>query len=367
MAISFAPFALFSVLVFFPPMHYTAMPSLAASWLNIAWLCLTILIFYFFYVMYTAPYNALISELGHNPKERLYISTAIGVTWSVGFAIGTQVYRFKGMFEMAGLSPTHSFQATQAIFAVASFVFMALPVLIIKEKRYVDSSVSNESMMQSLRSSLRNSNFVRFLGSELLYNVCQTIIQIGLVYYVVTLLLLKEEVTSDLLILLFALSFVFYVPITALTVRWEKKRMTIIGFGLLALLFVMFCFMGLVPIPGLLYAYITVAVAAIPIAIFTIVPNAIVADVAEAHGIETGEFKAGMFFGVRSFETNVGISIANIVFPSLLLLGKSVENPFGIRMSAVVAVLFCIGGLVIILFYNEKAVLGSLAKKEKRG
>ena len=36
-------------------------------------------------------------------------------------------------------------------------------------------------------------------------------------------------------------------------------------------------------------------------------------------------------------------------------------------MSAVVAVLFCIGGLVIILFYDEKAVLRSLAKKEKLG
>ena len=103
--------------------------------------------------------------------------------------------------------------------------------------------------------------------------------------------------------------------------------MTVIGFALLALLFLMFCFMGLVPMSGLLYAYITVAVAAIPIAIFTIVPNAIVADVAEAHGIETGDFKAGMFFGVRSFETNLGISIANIVFPSLLAAGKDDGEP----------------------------------------
>jgi GPH family glycoside/pentoside/hexuronide:cation symporter len=367
MAMSFAPFALFSVLVFFPLKHGAVIASPGASWLNTVWLSLTILAFYFFYVMYTAPYNALISELGHSPKERLFISTAIGVTWSLGFAVGSQVYRLKGAFEGAGLSPTGSFQASQALFAAASLVLMALPVLVIDEKRYVDSAVSTEPTMKSLRSSLGNSNFVRFLASELLYNVCQTIIQMGLVYYVVTLLLLKEQVTSDLLILLFALSFVFYVPITALTVRWEKKRMTIIGFGLLALLFLMFCFMGLVPMPGLLYACITVAVAAIPIAIFTIVPNAIVADVAEAHGIETGEFKAGMFFGVRSFETNLGISIANIVFPSLLLLGKSVENPFGIRMSAIVAVLFCIGGLVIILFYDEKAVLRSLAKKEKLG
>ncbi len=365
MAVSFAPFALFSVLVFFPLRHYAAMPSPSESWLNTVWLCLTILAFYFFYVMYTAPYNALISELGHNPKERLFISTAIGVTWSLGFAIGSQVYRVKEFFEGQGLGPTGAFQASQAVFAVVSLMLMALPVLVINEKRYVDSTVSNEPMMKSLHSSLKNRNFVRFLFSELLYNVCQTIIQMGLVYYVVTLLLLKEEVTSDLLILLFALSFVFYIPITALTVRWEKKRMTMVGFGLLAVLFLMFCLMGLVPIPGMLYAYITVAVAAIPIAIFTIVPNAIVADVAEAHGIETGDFKAGMFFGVRSFETNVGISVANIVFPSLLLLGKSVENPLGIRMSAVVSVVICIAGLVIMLLYDEKAVLRTLARKEK--
>jgi hypothetical protein len=36
-------------------------------------------------------------------------------------------------------------------------------------------------------------------------------------------------------------------------------------------------------------------------------------------------------------------------------------------MSAVLAVLFCIGGLVIILLYDEKAVLRSLAKKETIG
>ena len=365
MAVSFAPFALFSILVFFPLRHYTAMPTASESWMNTAWLCVAILAFYFFYVMYTAPYNALISELGHNPKERLYISTAIGVTWSVGFAVGSQVYRIKDMFQSAGLTATGAFQASQAIFAVASLVLMALPVLVIDEKRYVDSSVSTEPMWKSLVSSLKNRNFLVFLSSELLYNVCQTIIQMGLVYYVVTLLLLKEEVTSDLLIVLFALSFVFYIPITALTVRWEKKRMTIVGFVLLALLFLMFCFMGVVPLPGLLYAYITVAVAAIPIAIFTIVPNAIVADVAEAHGIKTGDFKAGMFFGVRSFETNMGISIANIVFPSLLLLGKSVQNPIGIRMSAVVSVVICLAGMGTMFLYDEKEILGILARKEK--
>ncbi|HUI72608.1 MAG TPA: hypothetical protein VL354_18955, partial [Spirochaetia bacterium] len=119
------------------------------------------------------------------------------------------------------------------------------------------------------------------------------------------------------------------------------------------------------PVSGLVYAYITVVFAAIPIAIFTIVPNAVVADIAEADGIETGNFKAGMFFGVRSFETNLGISIANIIFPWFLTMGMSVEHPFGVRLSAIVSVAVCIAGMLVFFLYDEKAVLRSLAKKEK--
>ena len=94
-------------------------------------------------------------------------------------------------------------------------------------------------------------------------------------------------------------------------------------------------------------------------------PNAIVADIAEADGIETGNFKAGMFFGVRSFESNLGVSVANILFPSLLVLGMSVDHPIGIRMSAIVSIAVCVAGLLVFLLYDERAVLRSLAKKEK--
>ncbi len=365
LAVSFAPFALFSVLVFIPLKHFTSNPSPSASWLNTAWLSVSILLFYFFYVMYTAPYNALISELGHNPKERLFISTAIGITWSLGFAVGNFVYDFQTIFERSGMSSTRAFQAVEAIFGVLSLILMALPVIIIDEKRYAAYSVSNEGTLQALGSSLRNRNFSLFLVSELLYNVCQTIIQMGIVYYVVTLLRLEKEITSFLMMVMFILSFIFYPVITAGAVRWEKKRMILIGFGLLAFLFVLFSFMGVLPLSGIVYAYITVVFAALPIAIFTIVPNAVVADIAEADGIETGNFKAGMFFGVRSFETNLGISIANILFPWFLTLGMSVEHPFGIRMSAIVSVAVCVAGLLVFLLYDESAVLRSLARKER--
>jgi glycoside/pentoside/hexuronide:cation symporter, GPH family len=365
MAISAVPFAVFSVLVFIPLKRFHANPSPSASWMNTAWLAFTILVFYFFFVMYTAPYNALIAELGHNPKERLMISTVIAVTWSLGFAVGNFVYDFQGAFEHTGMDSTTAFQTVETIFAFVAMVLMLLPVFFLNERRYAAYSVSNEGTWQALRSSLRNKNFFRFLVSELLYNVCQTVIQMGIVYYVVTLLRLDKEITSFLMILMFIFSFVFYPFITAAAVKWEKKKVMVFGFALLSFLFMLFALYGLVPIPGLIFAIATVIVAALPIAIFTIVPNAVVADVAEADGIETGNFKAGMFFGVRSFESNLGVSIANILFPSLLTLGMTVEHPFGIRMSAIVSVFICLAGMAVFFLYDEKSVLRSLAKKEK--
>ncbi len=364
LAVSAVPFAVFSLLVFIPLKSFHAHPTVASSMANTIWLGVTILLFYVFFVMYFAAYNALISELGHNPKERLLISTVIAVTWSLGFGIGNFVYDFQGALQHRGMSSVAAFQTVEAIFAVAAAILMLLPVFFIDEHRYAAYSVSNETTLEALRSSLRNKNFFRFLVSEFLYNVCQTIIQMGIVYYVVTLLRLAKEVTSILMMVMFILSFAFYPFIMAAAVRWEKKRVIIVGFLLLALLFLCFALMGLLPIPSMIFAYATVAVAAVPIAIFTIVPNAIVADIAEADGIETGNFKAGMFFGVRSFESNLGVSVANIMFPSLLLLGMTVDHPVGIRMSAIVAIAICFAGLLVFLLYDEKAVLRSLAKKE---
>ncbi len=365
LAVSAVPFALFSFLVFTPPASFAAEPGLAASWPNILWISVTILLFYFFFVMYTAPYNALISELGHNPKERLVISTVIGVTWSLGFALGNFVYDFQSMFERAGMSSIGAFQRVQGIFAVVSVVLMLLPPLFIDERRYAAAEPSKEGTASALRSALRNRNFVKFLASEFLYNVCQTIIQMGIVYYVVTLLGLDKELTSFLMMVMFVLSFAFYPFIASAAVRWEKKAVTMAGFVLLALLFAMFALFGILKIPPLVMAYATVAVAALPIAIFTITANAIVADIAEADGIESGNFKAGMFFGIRSFEVNLGVSVANILFPSFLLLGMTARNPFGIRLSAIASVAICVLGFAVFLLYDEKAVLRSLAKKER--
>ncbi len=71
-----------------------------------------------------------------------------------------------------------------------------------------------------------------------------------------------------------------------------------------------------------------------------------------------------MFFGMRSLEVNFGVSIANIVFPSLLTLGMSSDHPLGIQASAFVASAICLLGLIVFLGYNERAILRILARRE---
>jgi Na+/melibiose symporter-like transporter len=108
-----------------------------------------------------------------------------------------------------------------------------------------------------------------------------------------------------------------------------------------------------------------VILAAFPMAVFGIMPNAIVGDLAESDGMVTGNYKAGTFYGARALMMKLGISLANLIFPSLLLLGKSVGNSLGIRLTAVSAFVFCLAGLLLFLRYREKKVLEILSRKEK--
>ena len=50
-----------------------------------------------------------------------------------------------------------------------------------------------------------------------------------------------------------------------------------------------------------------------------------------------------MYFATRTFTMKLGVSVANLLFPSLLLLGRGGADSLGIRLSAVLALIFCDG------------------------
>jgi hypothetical protein len=49
----------------------------------------------------------------------------------------------------------------------------------------------------------------------------------------------------------------------------------------------------------------------------------------------------------------IGVAITSLIFPSLLLLGKTPANPFGIRMVAVACVLSSILAFLVMRKYKD--------------
>jgi len=358
LAVSALPFAVLSVVAFIPPIA-------ESSPVNAVFITVIVLLYYLFMTMYVTPYFALLSEIGHTPNERLQLSTMISITWAIGFAIGSQAYSLQGVFEGNGLSPLTAFRVVVVLFALIGFFFMLMPILFIDEKKYCEGHVSNEGIFESVMSAFKNKNFLRFTLSDLAYWVSLTCISTGLIYYITILLRQPKETASFLQLMMFGLSLLFYVPTNLIAKKTGKKNLLLFAFVIFFATFAIVFFLG--KIPGLTFmgqGWLLVVFAAIPLAIFGILPNAMVADIAEADGIKTGNYKAGIFFGARTFMSKMGQSVAGILFPSLLILGKSVENDLGVRLTAMAALVFLVLGILLLLAYNEKEINATLSSKK---
>jgi len=373
LAISALPFALFGVLVFFPPVA-------GISWINSLWLFVTVFLFYWFMTMYVTPFFALLSEIGHTPNERLQLSTLISITWALGTMVGSQIENFQGLLvQNLNFSPRLAFQIVVVIFAIIGFIFMLLPILFIDEKRFAQSKASEGTIFQSLKQAFANKNFRLFTFSDLAYWVAITVINSVMVYYVVVLLKLDAGYKGMLAMVMFLLSFVFYIPVNFIAQKAGKKTMLLLAFGAFALVFAYAAGLGLYTLEPSVQGLILAACAAVPLSIFSIVQNAMVSDIAEADGKNTGNFKAGIFFGARTFMSKMGQTIAGFIIPSLLILGSSKDqlqegtgelsfdsaSEFGVRITALVAAAACVVGLILLIFYNEKQILRILPSEKK--
>jgi GPH family glycoside/pentoside/hexuronide:cation symporter len=115
-----------------------------------------------------------------------------------------------------------------------------------------------------------------------------------------------------------------------------------------------------------IFGILIVVIAAFPMALLGIIPQSIVADVAEEDGVRTGEKREGMFFAARTFSMKVGQSLAMLAFTSLAVLGTTQDitsndlmaSPTGLRIVSIVAVAFCFLGAAILGTYDEKKVMG---------
>ena len=346
MGIAAFPLALLSFLVFFPL-------SDTGFTINTVWLISTVLLFYLAFTMYVIPYTALISELGHHPDDRMKISTFISIAFAVGYIIGSTIYALQDVFADAfQMDILSAFQLSVLAFAVLGLLCMLTPVFFLQETKYSVQSHANIDIKGALQSVWKNVSFRYFLWSDLMYWLALTFIQLGISYYTVALFDLGVEVVPLFNAVGFLTSFLLYIPINYLVKKYSKARLINTAFLAFVMLFMCLAVAPFVPLPNEILFYGLAVFSGFPLACFGIIPNAIIADEVHIHESQTGLQQSGMFYGVRNFVMKLGISIATLIFPSLLLFGKSAENPLGVQLAASAAALFC--GIGWLLFQGYR-------------
>ena len=346
------PLALATVLVFWSPVN-------EKSWINAVFLLVMVLAYYLFITAYCTPYNALISELGHTQQERLNISTAISFTFIAGTAVAYLAPAIWGIFVPA-LGRVGAIRLTFTVMAAIAWLCMLVPVFCIREKEYVNTVPVQESAFHSLAATFRNGEFRKFVGSDIFYWIALTMFQTGLPFFVTSLLKLPETMTTLYFVGMTALSVLFYLPVNKLTPKFGKKRMLLFAFVMFSTAFFYTGFMGKIPfLSAAAQGFVLMVFAALPMAIFGILPQAMVADIAESDSVTTGSNREGMFFAARTFAFKLGQSLSMLIFTAVSTIGTAMGA--GYRVAAFGAALFCGIGAVLLVFYNENKINAVIA------
>ena len=359
------PFAVITVLVFCAPIQ-------TISTINIVWILVFLILFYLFMTMYCTPYNALISEFGKTQDDRMYISTAISLTFFFGTLIAYLPFVLAGPLQ-SPVGYGWSYRIWFIVLAIIALICMLIPTFKLNEKDFVDAKPSESNAFKSLGATFKNKDFLKFAASDIAYWIGLTLFQTGLPFFVKVSMQLDEFYTTVFLGAMTILSACFYPFVSKMVKKQGKKKLVIIGFLGLALAYLITALIGILPLPGIVFGVLIVVIAAFPMALLGIIPQSIVADVAEEDSIVTGEKREGMFFAARTFAMKLGQSIAMLAFTSLAVLGTMQDlksndltaSPIGLRIVAIVAIVFCVLGAVILSFYNEKKVMKTIADEHK--
>ena len=416
MRISAIPFAVTTIVIFCAPIQ-------SISSINVCWVLCFLILFYLFMTMYCTPYNALISEFGKTQEDRMYISTSISLTYFAGMILSYTPFVFAGMLR-SHLTYSWSYRVCFIVLAVIALVCMLIPTFKLNETEIVEAVPSDSKMLKSLGATFKNRDFRIFVGSDFAYWVGLTLFQIGLPYFVKVSMELEEKYTMILLGAMSVLSACFYPIVPKFVSKFGKKKLVITGFLGLALSYLITALIGVIPLRGIVFGVAIVLVAAFPMALLGIIPQAIVADIAEEEAIVTTENRQGMFFAARTFAMKFGASAALLLFTSLAILGNNPENKkmsitsssvaveqqlvideettedvsevvivdsendeiaevdtqnqdeidpneivpteFGLRVIAIVAVLACSLGAILLGLYDEKRVMNTIADAHRR-
>ncbi|MFI5158627.1 MAG: MFS transporter [Sphingobacteriales bacterium] len=323
---------------------------------NAIWLTCTLILFSMSVTAYIIPYNALLAELTETAAEKVKLSSFQQVGFVLGMVISGFVNNYADLLQkfLHIVSRDSAVQYTIGGLSLVAGFFMLIPVLFIDEKKYSTSKPSHLPLLPAIRKTFSNRNFKYYLISDFSYYMALSIISSGLLYFVTVLLGLPESDGGPLLGIMVLISLMFYPLVNYLSKKVGKKPIVLFSFFLLCIAFMAIYFLGKFPISPTAQIYCLMLLASFPLASLGILPNAILAEIAQDDAVKTKENREGMFFAVKYLFVNMGQTLGIALFAFLTVYGKDPGNDYGLRLNGLCGFVLCLLAFMFFSRFREK-------------
>ncbi|MHA4896798.1 MFS transporter [Pedobacter sp. PWIIR3] len=342
------PAVIFCSLVFYPIVK-------GESVINGWWLTFVLAGFFISVTTYIIPYNALLAELTHTPDQKVKLSTYQQVGFVLGMIVAALVNNYADLIQnyFGVADRSLALQYTIWILSIFAGLVMILPVIFINEKEYTEAKPTHIDLIPAIKNTFRNKNFKYYLISDFAYYIALSIISSGLLFFVTVLLKLPDSDGGKFMGVMVILSLLFYPFINYGAKKFGKKSLVLWAFVVLCLIFVTIYFLGKLPFPPAMQMLMLVTLASFPLAALGILPNAILADIAQQDTAETGENHEGMFFAVKYLFVKLGQTLGIAIFAMLTVYGKDPGDDYGLRLNGVVGFALCVLALLFFSRFKE--------------
>ncbi len=358
------PYGLFCLLVFFPPVS-------KASPINAVWVGVMLILYYLFSTLYNIPYTALQAEIVTEPNKRVFLYTIVSLLYVLSSALVFCTSMIKSMLMSAGISEIWALRIPFIVFCVVGAICAFIPSFVIKEKDYVEPKPYHQSVWDALKATATYPNFLIITVGYLVMWVAFTFFNTAEVYYITNLLALDDIWVTIVSVISIAVGVATYPLVNILARRVGKKPLLL---GACIVYVILYCaifnyaavvrMIGAVP-----FAILIGLIIAMPIAITNIIPSSIFADLAQYDTIKTGQNRAGMFLAARNFANKLCQALVAII--CALMLGTNADgsgaaSTSGIRNTALFAMIFVAGSLVVYFFYNDKEIVSTIREYNQK-
>ncbi len=328
-------YAVFGALVWF-------LPAEGGSWWNALYFVLMLELFFTATTMSSGALEALVPELTRTPQDRMSVVSLIFLFAVVGAGLGLVMGGF--------IKDAYGIQVAGTVFALMALVFRYLSLRAVWNRAPRDVTPAQVPFWQGLKSTLRNSQFVAFLPTFVMFTTGVGLLQGWVPFFAVGVLLQDRDGTASSFLSMSVIAGVVVAGIVIWALfaagRVTKRRIYGVCLVVSGLLFPLLGLVGMA-LPGGLLAQglVFMFIAGMPMAAVFLLPKGLTADIADYDALVTGERREAMFYATQNFFEKVTYALPPLLLSLVLQLGDSAEHPLGIRLAPLLA-----GALVLLGF-----------------